>query len=61
MTNGIDKSKLSDLDLTTLPKGFTPTLENGKPVAVIATIEYCAYINQLMGQVRQYVEQIIGV
>lgn len=58
MNNGIDKNKLSDLDLSTLANGFTVIYDNGKPAAVIASMAYYAGICELITKARQYVEQV---
>ena len=58
MNNGIEMKNLSDLDLSTLQKGFTIVYENDKPVAVIASIEYYTGICELIAKARQYVEQV---
>jgi len=56
----MDKKKLMNTDLSSLPKGFTIIFEHGKPVAAITNFKYYQYIASIIGKVKEYIQQQKG-
>ena len=57
MKSKIDIKDLSDLDISSLPNGFTVIFDGDKPIGAITRFDYYQYVSNLISKVKKYVQK----